>query len=137
MQDAVATRAPTPFPLRRRGDHCEDVHAETRSLELSVVSMAESLPTPCAEEWDELFQAVTERLSLAVQPKQGDSVRTPANSHDIVSSVRTAVDECVGELQMLGRVVREERSWRSKELELARAQEALARAPVDVPVAAS
>lgn len=129
MQNAVATGTLIPSSPPRQGDHGEGVYAETKSLELSLVSMAEPVPALCAEDWDELFRAVTERLSLAVQPRQGDSARTSAHLHDTVSSVRTAVDECVGELQMLGRVVREERSWRSKELELARAHEALARAP--------
>ncbi len=136
MQHALSTSKALRLSTRPGN---QNVYAEARNPAPAPSAVPAAIPTPTLadDEWDALFQAVTERLSLLVRSRDDETVSAPAHLHDMVNSVPTAIDECVGDLQMLARVVREERSCRSRELEVARVQDALARALIDFAVTAS
>lgn len=76
-------------------------------------------PEMPVDDWNALFEAITERLLRAVEEPELGALSPAPGPHDIVSSVQSQVRECVSDLRTLHSGLRDRRARHSKEEERA------------------
>ncbi|MEO8924983.1 MAG: hypothetical protein ABI330_19525 [Caldimonas sp.] len=83
------------------------------------------------DDWNALFEAITERLLRAVEEPQLDALSPAPRPHDILNSVQTQMRECVSELRMLHSGLSDRRARGSREEKVAEAHAGLTLALAD------